>query len=261
MKKIYLLLAFVLVVLAQGSAMAQGVLKFEKDVHDFGTLTQGVPATYNFKFTNTGSAPVTITHVQPACGCTTPEWPKEAIQPGQSGVIKAGYNSASAGAFNKAMTVRISNNGQDEEQMLFIKGTVVDKAAAPAPSAGEVASSAKITLTSSSFDFGKVEKGQKVTAKFNLKNTGKSDLNVSGVQAACNCVAYKMSPAVVKPGQSAKLELTYTPQVLQNKVETVTLLSNDVSGSSATLTLKANVVESLAKQSDVKVSKASVPFK
>ena len=259
MRKISLLLAVALVLLAQGFASAQGVLTFEKEVHDFGSLTQGVPATYGFVAKNTGTEPVVISHVQASCGCTTPEWSKEPILPGKTTIIKAGYNSASLGAFNKALT--ITSNGTPESQAVFIKGVVESKPAAPAATKEQLESSPKLNLTSSSFDFGKVEKGQKVTAKFTVKNTGKEDLSVSKIQTACNCVVYKMAPTVVKPGQSAKLELTYNPQVLQNRIETVTLVSNDITGSPATITLKANVVESLAKQSAVKVNKASVPFK
>ncbi|WP_207429995.1 DUF1573 domain-containing protein [Sabulibacter ruber] len=263
MKKIYLFLTLALAVLTQGMVFAQGVLTFEKDTHDFGNVTEGVQAIYEFKFKNTGNQPVVISHVQASCGCTTPEWPKEAILPGKTGVVKAGYNSAGRpGAFSKTLTV--TSNGNPDQISLFIKGTVVPKDAAPAKpahTAEEVAQSPKINLTSTTFDFGKVEKGQKATAKFALKNTGKSDLNVTGIQTACNCVAYKMSPSVVKAGQTAKLELIYNPQVLQDRIETVTLVSNDITGSATTLTLKAKVVESLAKQSSVKVNKASVPFK
>ncbi|WP_181305444.1 DUF1573 domain-containing protein [Rufibacter sp. XAAS-G3-1] len=264
MKKVYLFLSLVLVVLTQGMVSAQGVLTFEKDLHDFGNVTEGVQAIYEFKFKNTGNQPVVISHVQASCGCTTPEWPKEAILPGKTGVVKAGYNSAGRpGAFNKTLTV--TSNGNPETQSLFIKGTVTPKAATPAPSstasAQEVAKSPKIEVASTTYDFGKLEKGQKATAKFTLKNTGKSDLNITGLQTACNCVAFKMNPSVVKAGQSAKLELTYSPQVLQDRIEAVTLLSNDITGFAPTLTLKAKVVESLAKQSSVKVNKASVPFK
>ncbi|MBA9077920.1 MULTISPECIES: DUF1573 domain-containing protein [Rufibacter] len=261
MKKIYFFLALALVVLTQGMVSAQGVLSFEKETHDFGTVAEGPVITYEFKVKNTGNQPVVISNVQASCGCTTPEWSKDPILPGKTAVVKAGYNtSGRPGAFNKALT--ITSNATPETQMLFIKGTVTAKeAAAPAPSAQEVANSAKLELTTTAFDFGKVEKGQKVTAKFNIKNTGKQDLTVNGLQSSCNCVVHKLTPAVVKPGQSAKLELIYNPQVLQNRVETVTLASNDITGSAATITLKANVVENLAKQSSVKVNKASVPFK
>ncbi|RNI24982.1 DUF1573 domain-containing protein [Rufibacter latericius] len=264
MKKIYLFLTLLLAVLTQGMVSAQGVLTFEKDTHDFGNVTEGVQAVYEFKFKNTGNQPVIISHVQASCGCTTPEWPKEAILPGKTGVVKAGYNSAGRpGAFSKTLTV--TSNGTPETLSLFIKGTVVQKDASSAPSstasAQEKANSPKMEVTSTTFDFGKLEKGQKATAKFTVKNTGKSDLNVTGLQTACNCVAFKMSPSVVKAGQAAKLELTYSPQVLQDRIETVNLVSNDITGSAPTLTLKAKVVESLAKQSSVKVNKASVPFK
>lgn len=47
--------------------------------------------TGEFKFKNTGDAPVTITEVHSGCGCTTPERPKEPIAPGASGVIPVTY--------------------------------------------------------------------------------------------------------------------------------------------------------------------------
>ncbi|MGV3538337.1 MAG: DUF1573 domain-containing protein [Rufibacter sp.] len=260
MKKIYLLFVVALVMFTQGLASAQGVLTFEKETHDFGNIPEGPVASHEFVVKNTGNQPVVISNVQPSCGCTTPEWSKDPILPGKTAIIKAGYNTAGRpGAFNKALT--ISSNAEPSTQMLFIKGTVTVKPAAPAPTPQEVANSAKLELTTTAFDFGKVEKGQKVTAKFTVKNTGKQDLNVTGLQSSCNCVVHKMSPSVIKPGQSSKLELIYTPQLLQNRIETVTLASNDITGSAATITLKANVVESLAKQSAVKVNKAAVPFK
>lgn len=259
MKKLSLLFTALVMLMAQGLVSAQGVLTFEKEVHDFGTLTQGIPATYDFVVKNTGNQPVLISQVHASCGCTTPEWTKEPILPGQTSVIKAGYNSASMGAFNKAMT--ITSNASAESQVIFIKGMVVEKAVTPTATKEELENSPKLTLTSSVFDFGKLEKGQKATAKFTVKNTGKKDLTISGAQTDCRCVVYKMTPANLKPGQSGKLELTYAPQVLQNRIETVALVSNDITGSPSTITLKANVVESLAKKSSVKVNQASVPFK
>src|SRR5476649_284809 len=57
---------------------------YETDVHDFGTIKQGDNGTCEFKFTNTGKTPVTITNAKGSCGCTVPDWPKEPIKPGQS---------------------------------------------------------------------------------------------------------------------------------------------------------------------------------
>ncbi len=69
------------------------VLTFEETVYDFGKLVQGDKVTYEFKFTNTGKSRLIIVDAKADCGCTVPEWPKEPIEPGASGVIKVVFNS------------------------------------------------------------------------------------------------------------------------------------------------------------------------
>jgi hypothetical protein len=104
--------------------------KFEREVHDFGTIKEGVQAEYVFKFTNTGKEPLVITNVQASCGCTTPKWTKEPVKPGESGSVTAIYNSKGRpGNFNKAVT--ITSNAKTAQKVLFIKGNV------EAASAGE----------------------------------------------------------------------------------------------------------------------------
>ncbi len=90
--------------------------------HDFGKIKQGVPVTHEFKFTNNGKVTMVITNVAPSCGCTTPDWTREPIAPGGQGFIKATYNAASPGAFNKSVTV--TSNIENGFVQLFIKGEV-----------------------------------------------------------------------------------------------------------------------------------------
>ncbi len=107
----------------------QADFKFEKEVNDFGTIKEGIQATYDFKFTNTGKEPLLITNVQASCGCTTPKWSKEPIKKGESGIITAVYNSTGRpGAFNKSIT--ITSNAKTASKVLYIKGTVEPKPAA-----------------------------------------------------------------------------------------------------------------------------------
>lgn len=97
--------------------------KFEKEVHDFGQIKEGVKAEYTFKFTNTGKEPLVISNVQASCGCTTPKWTKEPVKPGESGSVTAIYDSKGRpGTFNKAIT--ITSNAKTPQKVLFIKGNV-----------------------------------------------------------------------------------------------------------------------------------------
>lgn len=95
---------------------------WDNTTHDFGKIKQGTPVTHEFKFTNSGKVPLVITNVQASCGCTTPAWTKEPVMPGGQGFIKATYNAASIGAFNK--TVTVTANIESGFVQLVIKGEV-----------------------------------------------------------------------------------------------------------------------------------------
>ncbi|RYD82118.1 MAG: DUF1573 domain-containing protein [Sphingobacteriales bacterium] len=98
-------------------------ITFKEEMHDFGKVKEGVVAEYEFKFTNTGNQPLILSDVRASCGCTTPNWSKEPIMAGKTGVIKVAYNSSGRpGAFNKSIT--ITTNIPDETKVLFIKGDV-----------------------------------------------------------------------------------------------------------------------------------------
>ena len=120
-------------------AFAQGTMTFEKTTHEFGDVKEtGGPISYDFKFKNTGDQPIVISNVQASCGCTTPDWTKTPVAPGQSGMIKAQYNPLGRpGHFNKSLT--ITSNAIEATTMLYIKGNVVPDVASatsnPAPAA------------------------------------------------------------------------------------------------------------------------------
>ncbi|MFN4083905.1 MAG: DUF1573 domain-containing protein [Bacteroidia bacterium] len=128
MKKVFLLIFLTLsgasLVLAQKSEpVEKPIITFTKLEHDFGVIYEGKTAEYDFIFTNTGNVPLVLTNVQPGCGCTTPEWPREPIMPGKQGKIKAIYNpGAYKGPFAKGIAVM--SNATNSNVQLTIKGDV-----------------------------------------------------------------------------------------------------------------------------------------
>ena len=78
----------------------------EKGIHDFGSITEGDTIEHFFKFTNTGAYPLIINNITASCGCTTPEWPRDPIEPGEESSIKVRFNSRNKeGEQNKTVTV------------------------------------------------------------------------------------------------------------------------------------------------------------
>ena len=87
------------------------VIKFDKEMHDFGKISPGDKVTYDFKFTNSGSSPLIITDGYASCGCTKPTWPKTPIKPGESGMIHVVFNSAGKhGLQDKLITITANTN-------------------------------------------------------------------------------------------------------------------------------------------------------
>jgi hypothetical protein len=105
-------------------------LKLKETTYDFGKIPQGRPVTHIFEITNTGSTVLLLENVQASCGCTTPEWSKDPIQPGATSSIKVGYNAASEGTFNKTITIKYDN---DKTKVMNITGTVYKAPTTSAP--------------------------------------------------------------------------------------------------------------------------------
>ena len=100
---------------------AEDPLVLKETEHDFSMIPQGKPVYYSFLITNTGKSPLKLDDVHASCGCTTPEWSRDPIAPGQSAQIKVGYNAAGVGEFEKYITITYNST---QSKMLKIKGTV-----------------------------------------------------------------------------------------------------------------------------------------
>jgi hypothetical protein len=105
-------------------------LQLKEKTFDFGKIQQNRPVTHTFEIVNTGKEPLKLDNVQASCGCTTPEWSHDPIQPGASATIKVGYNAASEGAFSK--NIAIQYNGT-QTATIIISGTVYKGPESSAP--------------------------------------------------------------------------------------------------------------------------------
>jgi len=107
----------------------QSVIKWDKEIHDFGDIEKGKPVTYEFSFTNTTNETVLITNVKPACGCTAANYTKTPIKPGEKGMVAATFNAASPGGFQKTVTILTKEGSVDASKTVSFKGKVIDTAA------------------------------------------------------------------------------------------------------------------------------------
>lgn len=119
------------ILLSAGCLHAQNVpkhrnkdLTYEKTEHDFGKFSINAgPQHCTFKYKNNTDTPIVINHILSSCGCTTPEWSKAPIKPGQSGEIKVTFlNDQGPFAFEKSLTVYVSSSVKPT--VLRIRGIV-----------------------------------------------------------------------------------------------------------------------------------------
>ena len=75
-----------------GTAKLTSIQWKEKSI-DYGKINEGQKIDIAFRFTNTGNLPLVIDRVEPSCGCTVADIPKEPVAPGKEGVIKGSFNS------------------------------------------------------------------------------------------------------------------------------------------------------------------------
>lgn len=87
---------------------------------DFGKIAEGQKLEVLFRFKNTGDKPLVIQRVQPSCGCTIAEQPKEPIMPGKEGEIKASFNSEGrTGRNHKTLYVFANTKGTQSHELQF----------------------------------------------------------------------------------------------------------------------------------------------
>lgn len=166
MKKIFSTLCMALIAVAMMGQ--EPVLTFEKTEHDFGKINEGdgrVSVIFSFK--NEGMAPLILSNVRASCGCTTPTWTKEPVEPGKTGSITVTYNpNGRPGRFQK--TVTITSNASVPTQKVYIKGEVIPKQAKPANkftiAVGE------LSMKSVTLDLGTVKKGDKKSGELEYAN-------------------------------------------------------------------------------------------
>ena len=125
MKKICLLLLSTLIfaTTSKGEEEKYAEIQFDTLTISLGTFSEkDALRTCSFTFKNVGTAPLIIHQAFASCGCTTPDFPKTPIKPGETGSIGVTYNGEGRpyGRFTKKIIIRC--NGTTEVVRLTIEG-------------------------------------------------------------------------------------------------------------------------------------------
>ncbi len=207
MKSVLFVLLFVSALITE--SQAQPKISFDKKRHNFGDVIYGSMPTTFFKFVNTGNEALILKKVNSSCGCTSPFWTRDSVQPGDSGFIKVVFNSRGYKNKDFAKSVFVQSNAKtnkydnnDKMVVLYITGHVVPK--------DKFVPQYPVEVSTNMIRYGKIVQGKKYTEKFKIYNKGDSTLTVINIkQNAGLKFITKPEHIVIPPGDSITVNLIY----------------------------------------------------
>ncbi|MDR1666960.1 MAG: DUF1573 domain-containing protein [Bacteroidales bacterium] len=188
------------------SSPAQPIITFDKTTHDFGKVNEmDGEAIHDFTFRNDGTSPLIIKNVTTTCGCTTPEWTKQPVAPGKSGLIKVSYDvKGRPGAIDKTITVL--SNGKPEAAYLRITGEVVGADRAPAEAYRFPMGSLRLSEKHIAFD--RVWPYEKPVLTVTAYNPGPDAVKISFVDLPPH-IKVEVAPSVIEKDGRASIRITF----------------------------------------------------
>lgn len=193
------------------SSYAGAKIEWSNLRHDFGAFDESMGiATAEFTYTNTGDEPLVITGARANCGCTTPVYSTDIVQPGDSGTLTVSYDAGGRpGRFEKK--VYVDANTEPSRSVLTIAGVVIGT---PSTIGGRYpVSVGPLRLAHSAALLGTVKSGQ-------LKSTFESGYNASAdtlspmVENLPKWLSVNPVPERVSPGE----QVSFSFLVNSNKI-------------------------------------------
>ncbi|XOV91114.1 MAG: DUF1573 domain-containing protein [Bacteroidota bacterium] len=99
-------------------------ISFAKAKYDFGEVNQGEKVQYDFIYTNAGTEPLIISDVKTTCGCTAPNWSREALAPGDSTALKVVFSSVGKRGM-QAKVITVYSNAVNNPERVTLTGNVL----------------------------------------------------------------------------------------------------------------------------------------
>jgi hypothetical protein len=119
-------LLLLLIVIAHFTGFSQAKLEVAEAKKNYGYVKRGEIITNVFEISNTGNSPLIIEDVEVSCSCTTVDFPKKPILPGQKAKIMVVFNTTTTYG-RQDRVVFVKSNDPKSPHKLRYKGTVSQK--------------------------------------------------------------------------------------------------------------------------------------
>ena len=194
-------LPFCLLTLLPFNVQAQQ-LSVKNEVIDCGNVIYEQPVTAKFEMQNMSSNPISIKDVKTSCGCTTVEYPKGQIAPGESFVVNATYDSRQMGHFFK--DIALYSDASQQPFYLQIRGVVVEEII---DFAGQYPYTiADLNVDRNDVEFDDVNRGDRPVQKINIRNASSKSASPV-VMHLPSYMQAQVSPTTLQPGRQGTISL------------------------------------------------------
>ena len=206
-------------------------INFNETTHDFGMIgDKDGNVNFDFIFTNNSDAPVVISRVQTSCGCTTPVWTREPIEPKKTGKVTVSYKPSGIGPFNKSITV---HTNLPKPISLKIRGNVVRSEYIPKkldPEEEYPVAQGNYLLKSKELQFDQVEGNEKKTIRLEVFNNSDKSITQKTLKLP-KYITVTFNPAIIPAKTAGTVDVILNVQdksLYGNLSGEITLLINEV---------------------------------
>ncbi len=183
----------------------------QHEVVDCGQVVFRHPVAAEFQMKNEGSKPLVINQVLKSCGCTSVEYPKNSIAPGDSFVVKTIYDAKQMGTFAKQLC--LYSNASSDPFILTMRGkvvsNVVDFAGSYDQMLGEIKSDAQ------EVEFDDVNRGDRPVQRIHIFNPTDQTMEPV-VMHLPNYLQAIVSPSKLAPHHAAEVSLVLDSKKLRD---------------------------------------------
>ena len=168
----------IIAVLTLFYSVAGAQMRFEKKSHNFGEIAEdGGSVSQNFTFRNISSEPIVIVSTYSSCGCTTAEFSKKPVLPGETSVVKVVFSPMNyPGAFARKVTI-VTNKGVLKDALL-ITGNVRPRVKTM-EERFPLAMGRGVRAGNNAHSFGYVEHGKLKQSSFEIFNSSKRSVTLA----------------------------------------------------------------------------------
>jgi hypothetical protein len=247
---------FVLSIQLAGQANGEPVLSFIDNSYDFGRIYEDRgKVNHTFTLKNTGSSPLVIFNVRSNCGCTSPAWTKEPVEPGEDGFIIVEYDPRNArGSFHK--TIQVQSNASNSNMFLTISGKVVP----PLKKEKLYYNVGDLSIKSKHINLGYLYKGTTGHALLTIANLSEKPITLDLTDVPAQIESYYI-PEELQPGEYGQIEIQYNTEKVEDwdvVIDRISLVINGKENIRNLLAVTANIREDFRNMTEEELLMAPV---